>query len=73
MVQEIYSNEPHYLEEDEKAMRFEPSCNGYKLYVSSALDEDPNKPFSISKMNKIIDRFVHIVAIDVMLPDTEPG
>ncbi|KAK4877199.1 hypothetical protein RN001_009705 [Aquatica leii] len=71
VVQETYSNEPHYLEEDLEKIRFDPSCNGYKLYVSNSLDEDPDKPFSISKLNKIIDRYVHIVTIDVVFPDTD--
>lgn len=71
LIQEMYSNEPHYLEDDHAKMRFDPSCNGYKLYISNALDEDPDKPFVVSKLNKIIDRYVHIVAIYVTFPDTE--
>ncbi|XP_031348562.1 ubiquitin carboxyl-terminal hydrolase 47 isoform X2 [Photinus pyralis] len=71
LVQEMYCNEPHYLEDDNAMMRFDPSCNDYKLYVSNALDEDLDKPFVISKLNKIIDRYVHIVTIYVTYPDTE--
>ncbi|KAF5276470.1 hypothetical protein FQA39_LY06539 [Lamprigera yunnana] len=71
LVQETYSNEPHYLEEDHVKMAFDPNCTGYQLYISNALDEDPDKPFSTSKMNKIIDRYVHIVTIDIVFPDTD--
>lgn len=73
LVQETYSNEPHYLEDDDIQMKIDPNCNGYKLYVSNSLDEDPDKPFCISKLNKVIDRFVHIVSIDIVLPDTDIG
>lgn len=37
------------------------------------LDEDPDKPFVISKLHKIIDRFVHIISLDVILPDVDIG
>lgn len=52
---------------------FDPNCNGYKIYVSNLLDEDPDKPFIISKFHKIIDRFVHIISLDVILPDVDIG
>lgn len=69
IVQETYSNEPKYLDEDEIPMKFDPNCTGYKIYVSNALDEDPDKSFLLSKLHKIIDRFVHVVSLTVVLPD----
>lgn len=71
MVQETYSNEPKHLDEDEMPMKFDPNCTGYKIYISNALDEDPDKSFVLSKLHKIIDRFVHVVSLTVVLPDTD--
>lgn len=73
LVQEIYSNEPRYLEDDDALIKIDPSCNGYKIYVSNALDEDPEKPFLSSKLHGVIDRFVHVVSITVVLPETDLG
>lgn len=70
-MQETYCNEPKYLDEDEIPMKFDPNCMGYKIYVSNALDEDPDKTFLLSKLHKIIDRFVHVVSLTVVLPDTD--
>lgn len=52
-------------------MKFDPNYSGYKIYVSNLLDEDPDKPFIISKLHAVIDRFVHIITIDVVLPDVD--
>ena len=70
---EAYSNEPRHLDEETDPIKFDPSCNGYKLYVSKTLDEDPSKVFAISKMHKIIDRFVHVITIDIVLPENDIG
>lgn len=67
------SSEPHLLEEDDTPVEFDPNCSGYKLYVSNMLDEDPDKSFIISKLHTVIDRFVHIITIDVVLPDVDIG
>lgn len=39
-----------------------------KVYVTSCMDEDPDKPFVITRFHKIIDKFEHIIAVDVVLP-----
>jgi hypothetical protein len=41
--------------------------------VASYCDDDPEKPFVISKLHKIIDRFEHIVSLRMVLPDTDKG
>lgn len=73
VVQETYNNEPRYLDEDDVPMKFDPSCNGYKIYVSNALDDDPEKSFVNSKLQRVIDRFVNVITIDILLPDTDVG
>lgn len=73
LVLEMYSNKPHYLDDDEAEFKFDSGCDGYKLYVAPALDEDPEKTFLMSKMHRIIDRFVHVVCINVILPEADLG
>lgn len=69
---ESYNNggvEPNLLENDDDEIISKASiCNAYKVYVANALDEDPDKPFIISKFHKIIDKFEHIISLDVILP-----
>lgn len=73
LVLEIYSNEPKLLEDDNAFMKFDSSCNGYKIYISNGLDEDPEKPFMLSKLHNVIDRFVHVVRMNVILPEIDLG
>lgn len=73
VVQEMYSNEPHYLDDDDAPIKFDPSCNGYKIYISNALDEDSDKLFQGSRLQRVISRFVHLVSIDIILPATDVG
>jgi hypothetical protein len=35
--------------------------------------DDSEKPFIISKLHKIIDRFEHIISLRMVLPDTDKG
>lgn len=44
-----------------------------QVFVASYCDDDPEKPFIISKLHKIIDRFEHIVSLHMVLPDTNKG
>lgn len=61
--------QPHLLEnEDEEFIGQTSHCSAYKIYVSNMLDEDPDKPFIISKFHKIIDKFEHIISLEVILP-----
>lgn len=41
--------------------------------MASCCDDDPEKPFVISKLHKIIDRFEHIISLHMVLPDTDKG
>lgn len=41
--------------------------------MASYCDDDPEKPFVISKLHKIIDRFEHIISLHMALPDTDKG
>lgn len=71
VVQETYTSELQYLEEDDEPIKFDISCTTYKLYVSNSLDDDPEKSYTNSKLQKVIDRFVNVITIDVLLPDTD--
>ncbi|XP_069705284.1 ubiquitin carboxyl-terminal hydrolase 47 isoform X2 [Periplaneta americana] len=70
IVLEKYSNEPRLLDNDEKTLKLEGFYGPSKIFVASCCDEDPDKPFVISKLHKIIDRFEHIVSLHMVLPDT---
>lgn len=54
-------------------MKFDPNCGGYKIYVSNSIDDDPDKSFVTSKLHSVIDRFVHIITVDVVLPVVDVG
>jgi hypothetical protein len=41
--------------------------------VTSHCDDDPEKPFILSKLHKIIDRFEHIISLHMVLPETDRG
>lgn len=41
--------------------------------MASYSDDDPEKPFVISKLHEIIDRFEHIIFLHMVLPDTDKG
>ncbi|KAJ9585896.1 hypothetical protein L9F63_020459 [Diploptera punctata] len=71
IVLEKYSNEPRLLENDEKTLKTEGFYGSPKIFVASSCDEDPEQPFIISKLNKIIDRFEHIISLHMVLPDTD--
>lgn len=60
--------QPHLLENENEELIGHAHYNAYKIYVSNMLDEDPDKPFIISKFHKIIDKFEHIISLDVILP-----
>ncbi|CAH1098734.1 unnamed protein product [Psylliodes chrysocephalus] len=71
VVMEMYSNEPKYLDNDEAIVKFDSNCSNYKLYVSNALDEDPEKTFLFSKLKRLIQQFGYIISLQVVLPDTD--
>lgn len=54
-------------------MKFDSNCSNYKLYVSNALDEDPEKTFLFSKLKRLIQQFGYIISLQVVLPDTDVG
>ncbi|KRT86654.1 hypothetical protein AMK59_2358 [Oryctes borbonicus] len=73
LVLEVY-NESTHLDEDDVPIKFDSNCTNYKLYVSSVTETDENdKQYIFTKMHKVIDRFVHIVNIDIILPDNDIG
>nr|CAD7396000.1 unnamed protein product [Timema poppensis] len=41
------------------------------IFVANSCDEDPEKPYVISKLHKIIDRFEHIITLHLVLPDLD--
>nr|XP_022915816.1 ubiquitin carboxyl-terminal hydrolase 47 [Onthophagus taurus]XP_022915817.1 ubiquitin carboxyl-terminal hydrolase 47 [Onthophagus taurus]XP_022915818.1 ubiquitin carboxyl-terminal hydrolase 47 [Onthophagus taurus] len=71
IIMESGSNNPIHLDEDDVPIKYEPRCSNYKLYVASVMEEDVDKEGIINKMQKVIDLFVHIVNIDVILPDND--
>lgn len=71
LILEIY-NESTYLDEDDVPIKFDSNCTANKLYVSSIAETEENdKHYIVSKMRKVIDRFVHIINIDIILPDND--
>jgi hypothetical protein len=44
-----------------------------QIFVTSHCDDDPEKPFIISKLHKIIDRFEHIISVHMVLPEIDRG
>jgi len=44
-----------------------------QIFVTSHCDDDPEKPFIISKLYKVIDRFEHIITVHMVLPETDRG
>ncbi|XP_063910893.1 ubiquitin carboxyl-terminal hydrolase 47 isoform X2 [Zophobas morio] len=68
-----FCNDPQYLDDDNMIVPFDNVSSDFKLYVSSVLDEDPDKKFDHSKFKKIIERFEYIVYLGVLLPDTDPA
>lgn len=44
-----------------------------QIFVTSHCDDDPEKPFIISKLHKIIDRFEHLISLHMVLPETDRG
>lgn len=44
-----------------------------QIFVTSHCDDDPEKPFIISKLCKVIDRFEHIITVHMVLPETDRG
>uniref|UniRef100_A0A6P7GLW5 Ubiquitin carboxyl-terminal hydrolase 47 n=1 Tax=Diabrotica virgifera virgifera TaxID=50390 RepID=A0A6P7GLW5_DIAVI len=71
IVMEMYCNEPKYLDNDTDPVKFDPNCSNYKLYVSNALDEDPEKTFLFSKLKRLISLFGYIISLTIVLPDTD--
>lgn len=66
------SVQPHLVEnEDEDLICQASHCSAYKIYVSNMMDEDPDKPFIISKFHNIIDKFEHIISLEVVLPASD--
>lgn len=61
--------QPQLIENENEDLICQAShCSAYKIYVSNLMDEDPDKPFIISKFHKIIDKFEHIISLEVILP-----
>lgn len=73
VVKEAYSNDLNYLDDDDLPMKFDHNYTGPKIYVSNSLDEDPEKGFLNSKLQKVIDRFRNVINIDVYLPEVDAG
>ncbi|KYB28299.1 ubiquitin carboxyl-terminal hydrolase 47 [Tribolium castaneum] len=67
-----FCNEGKYLDDDNATLAIDNTSPDFKLYVTNAIDEDPDKSFENSKFKKIIDRFENIVYLSVLLPDTDP-
>lgn len=44
-----------------------------QIFVTSHCDDDPEKPFIISKLCKVIDRFEHTITVHMVLPETDRG
>lgn len=73
LVLEVH-NESTHLDEDDVPIKFDSNCTSYKLYVSSVTETgESEKDSVVSKIHKVIDRFVHIINIDVILPDNDSG
>lgn len=53
---------------DEEHITQASICNACKLYVATALEDDPDNQILLSKFQKIIDKFEHIISLDVILP-----
>lgn len=53
---------------DEEHITQASICNACKLYVATALEDDPDNQNLLSKFQKIIDKFEHIISLDVILP-----
>lgn len=60
--------QPHLLENEDEELGRTSHCSAFKIYITNSMDEDPDKPFIISKFHKIIDKFEHIISLDVVLP-----
>nr|CAD7196168.1 unnamed protein product [Timema douglasi] len=71
IVLEKYSNESRLLENDDKTLKVEGFFGSNKIFVANSCDEDPEKPYVISKLHKIIDRFEHIITLHLVLPDLD--
>nr|CAD7395807.1 unnamed protein product [Timema cristinae] len=71
IVLEKYNNESRLLENDDKTLKVEGFYGSNKIFVANSCDEDPEKPYVISKLHKIIDRFEHIITLHLVLPDLD--
>lgn len=69
----MFSNEPKYLDKDDAVISLDPNVLEYKYYVSSALDDDPNKSFQESRFKKILGNIGYIISLSVTLPGTDIG
>ncbi|PSN42002.1 Ubiquitin carboxyl-terminal hydrolase 47 [Blattella germanica] len=68
IVLEKHSNESRLLDNDEKTLKLEGFYGSNKIFIATSCDEDPEKPFIISKLHNIIDRFEHIISLQMVLP-----
>jgi ubiquitin carboxyl-terminal hydrolase 47 len=71
IVLEKYSNEPKLLANDDRTLKAEGFFGSNKIFVTSHCDDDPEKPFIISKLCKVIDRFEHTITVHMVLPETD--
>lgn len=73
MVQENDNHELTYLENDDSPIKFDLSTGHQKVFIANVLDEDPTKLFPFSKLHKLIERFRHVVNIEVVFPTASPS
>lgn len=68
----MHYKELGFLDDDDAAMKFESRSSQYKLFVCNAsLEEDSDKTFLNAKIKKVIERFTHVITVDMVLPDTD--
>ncbi|KAJ8985542.1 hypothetical protein NQ317_019925 [Molorchus minor] len=72
VVQEMYSNEPKHLNNDDAIVKFDPNCCDYKLYVCSTASEELDN-FAYSTLRDIIENCGYIISLNVLLPETDVG
>lgn len=74
IVTEKYSSEPRLLQSDTSTLKSEGFYDSNKIYVATAFNvDDCQKPFILTKLNKIIDRFEHVITLHISLPNVDNG
>lgn len=66
-------SESRLLDNDDNTLQAENFHVLPKIFVATALDTDPTKPFHKSTLYKIIESLEFIISLRVSLPDTSKG